>query len=371
VNGGTRTRRRPCASKVIRSYGFDLHGVRVALTYSVSAARTLAAVTGGSGMVRSDTKQRSKGLPSGVVNRDSSCGRDSWPFVSVIVPFFGSVASLTPTLQALERQTYPADRYEVAVVNNGARIDLEVLGRSFPRVIQVSEEQPGAYAARNRGVRATRGEILAFTDSDCLPAVDWLRRGVGALIDPADVEVVGGNITVFARDSERPNAVELHQLVHSFPQEYFVRALRFAMTANLFTYRRTFEQNGPFEAALLSGGDAEWGQRLCAKGARIRFAPAAEVRHPARRTLRGLIRQRRRTAGGRFERARGVGHPPLPLADVRSTYAKPFGRLAHYRSHPLLRSPGSRLRFLLVELVLFGVTKLETARLRLGGRPLR
>lgn len=302
---------------------------------------------------------------------DSSLGRDSWPFVSVVIPFFGSVASLTLALQALERQTYPADCFEVAVINNGACMDLEPLVRDFPRTIKVSEEQPGAYAARNHGVGATRGEILAFTDSDCIPAVDWLCRGVEALLDHPDIHVVGGNVTVFARNPERPNAVELHQLVHSFPQEYFVRTLRFATTANLFTYRRTFEQNGLFEAALLSGGDAEWCQRLCAKGAGIRFEPAAEVRHPARRTLRGLIRQRRRTAGGRFDRARGVGHPPLSLAGVRSTYANPFGRLAHYRSHPLMRSRGSRLRFLLVELVLYWVTKLETARLRLGGRPLR
>jgi cellulose synthase/poly-beta-1,6-N-acetylglucosamine synthase-like glycosyltransferase len=302
---------------------------------------------------------------------DAASGRDSWPFVSVVVPFFGSITSLALALQALEQQTYPADRYDVAVVINGGSVDIEPLARNSSHTIRVSEEQPGAYAARNRGVGATRGEILAFTDSDCIPAVDWLRRGVAALLDDPEVEVVGGNVTVFARDPDRPNAVELHQLVHSFPQEYFVRILRFATTANLFTYRRTFERNGPFEAALLSGGDAEWCQRLSARGGQIRFEPAAEVRHPARRTLRGLIRQRRRTAGGRFDRARGVGHPPLPLSGVQSTYANPFGRLAHYRSHPLMRSPGSQLRFLLVELVLYAVTKVETARLRRGGRPVR
>ena len=302
---------------------------------------------------------------------DSSSGGDAWPFVSVVVPLFGSAASITPTLQALERQTYPRDRYEVAVVNNGAGVDLEPLAHKFPRIIHVSEERPGAYAARNRGVRATRGEILAFTDADCIPALDWIRRGVEALLEHPEVDVVGGKVTMVARHPERPNAVELHQLVHAFPQEYFVHTLRFATTANLFTSRRVFEQNGAFEAALLSGGDAEWCQRLCAKGGQIRFAPAAEVRHPARRTLRGLIRQRRRTTGGRFDRARGVGHPPLPLTGVRSTYDNPFGRLAHYGSHRLLGSPGSRLRFLLVDLVLYSVTKLEAARLRLGGTPLR
>ena len=302
---------------------------------------------------------------------DSSPGRDSWPVVSVVIPFFGSVASITPTLQALERQTYPADHYEVAVVNNGARVDLESLARSFPRTIRVSEERPGAYAARNRGILATRGDVLAFTDADCIPATDWLRRGVEALLDHPEADVVGGTITVFARDPKRPNAIELHQLVHAFPQEYFVHTLRFALTANLFTYRRTFDQTGLFEAALLSGGDAEWCQRLCARGGQIRFEPAVEVRHPARRTLHGLIRQRRRTTGGRFNRARGVGHPPLPLTGVRSTYADPFGRLAHYRSHPLLQSPASRCRFLAVELLLYWVTKLETARLRVGGHPLR
>ena len=98
---------------------------------------------------------------------------------------------------------------------------------------------------------------------------------------------------------------------------------------------------------------------------------SAEVKHPARRTLRQLIRQRRRTLGGRFQRRQGVGHPPHPLDGTDFSYNCPFRRVAQHASHALLSRPRDMLRFGTVELLLYAVAKLEMARLSLGGKPAR
>lgn len=287
------------------------------------------------------------------------------------MPLHGALPGLIDLVAALAAQSYPPERFEVVLVDNGAGIDALRLVRRELWLRCVRESRPGSYAARNRGVAVADGDIVAFTDADCLPAPDWLAAGVAALEAPPPADLVGGRVVVRARDAARPNLVERHQLVQAFPQEHFVRALRFAVTANLFARRRLFEDHGPFEAALFSGGDAEWCQRVAASGATIRYAAAATVIHPAHHRWRSLARQRRRTTGGRHLRARGVGHPPLPLDGVRSSYSRPFARVAHFRDHPLLPSWRAQAGFLAVELFLLAVTRIEQARLRFGGHPVR
>ncbi|MGH7859534.1 MAG: glycosyltransferase family A protein, partial [Candidatus Binatia bacterium] len=115
------------------------------------------------------------------------------PLVSVVVPTFGDAEGLGRCLAALELQTYPADRYEVVVVDNGSRPAVVLPESRRARRLEI-EPKPGSYAARNRGVRSSRGEIFAFTDADCAPRADWLEQGVAALgIDPA-VHPVAGRI---------------------------------------------------------------------------------------------------------------------------------------------------------------------------------
>jgi glycosyltransferase involved in cell wall biosynthesis len=294
-----------------------------------------------------------------------------WPRVSIVVPAFRQVDALSKCLGALARQTYPGRRYEVIVVENGSPLDPTAIAHGNLRLRLARECRPGSYAARNRGIALARGDIIGFTDADCVPADTWIESGVQALLEDSGTEVVGGRVTVFPEDPTRLTAVELHQLIRAFPQERFIRSLKFATTANLFTYRRTFERIGGFEADLMSGGDAEWGQRFHAAGGKVLYSELAEVKHPARRTLRQLIRQRRRTMGGRFQRRQGVGHPPHPLDGTDFSYNSPFRRVAQHASHALLSRPRDMLRFGTVELLLFAVAKLELVRLSLGGKPAR
>src|SRR5262245_61424835 len=94
------------------------------------------------------------------------------PFVSVIIPVFGDVEPLATCLDHLEHQTYSRACFEVIVADNGCPdLARAVRGRDV-RVVR--EPKPGSYAARNAGLAIAAGEIIAFTDADCLPSADWI-----------------------------------------------------------------------------------------------------------------------------------------------------------------------------------------------------
>lgn len=215
------------------------------------------------------------------------------PFVSVIIPHLNDHDRLLSCLRALDRQTYPHNRFEIIVVDNGSRLPIDPIIQRFPRAKGALELEKGCGSARNRGVAEARGNIFAFTDSDCLPDPGWLENAIAYLIT-GKADVVGGDIKVFCRDEHAPTDVELFDKVFGFEQARYVRWKHFAAGANIVTTRAVFEENGPF----LNGTqpeDLEWGKRAWKKGFRIAFAPDAVIRHPARRSWLELQRKVDRT----------------------------------------------------------------------------
>ncbi len=237
------------------------------------------------------------------------------PFVSVIIPVLDDQPRLDRCLAALAAQSYPGDRFEVVVVDNGSDPPIQVPpGRA--RV--VVDPRPGSYAARNTGVQAARGTVLAFTDADCLPEPEWLERGVARLRAVPRCGLVGGAIELFPRDQDRPTAAELCELMTGFPQQRFVERDRFGATANVFTTREVVDQVGGFDPSLMSAGDVDFGTRVHAAGYRIVYGPDARVRHPARSSMRTLLQKVVRVEVGLREleaaRARrSVEYTPAPF----------------------------------------------------------
>lgn len=94
--------------------------------------------------------------------------------ISVIVPVFNTGPYLDRLVEALLGQEYPREHFELLFVDNGSSDNsVEFLGR-YPEIRVLHESERGSYAARNRGLREARGEIIAFTDSDCFPVPGWL-----------------------------------------------------------------------------------------------------------------------------------------------------------------------------------------------------
>ena len=220
------------------------------------------------------------------------------PTVSVIIPVFENAAGLRVCLDALSRQTVCRSRYEVIVVDNGSHASIECACRPYSGVIFSQEERRGSYAARNKGILLSQGQILAFTDSDCIPEPDWIERGVARLAAADGCAIVAGNIRVFLSDPSNPSSVELYESVFAFDVRRYVAVDKFGPTANLWTSRAVVDAIGPFNERLKSGGDFEWGQRAFHAGFIPCFAEDVIVRHPARRTFAELDRKLKRVAGG-------------------------------------------------------------------------
>jgi len=220
----------------------------------------------------------------------------SHPPVSVIVPVWNDPAGLASCLSALRSQDYPANQLEIVIVDNDSHPPL--LLRDSPGMRVLRERAPGSYRARNRGIEAAGGEVFAFTDSDCVPSMDWVSAGVRRLLALSNPGLVAGAVEVVPTDRSHPTLVELYEMVLAFPQQAYVSRGHFGATCNLFTCRDVVAAVGPFRADLTSGGDAEWGWRVHSAGRMLAFAGDAVVFHPARRTMAALIRKARRVAGG-------------------------------------------------------------------------
>jgi len=238
--------------------------------------------------------------------------------VSVIVPVYND-PRLPDCLDALARQALPDGwRLETVVVDNGSDEPVSRLGAMWPDVTFVLETKQGSYAARNTGLTVTMGEVVAFTDSDCRPARDWLLVALGRLTDDASLAAVAGRVLTVFPTGRPTTAPGWWDKLEAFPQQKYV-ANGYGVTANLIVLREAGAAVGWFDASFVSGGDADFGQRLTASGRVLAYEDDAVVAHPARTTWPELLAKARRTAQGRarMEHLRGRG----VLGYVVSTYS--------------------------------------------------
>jgi glycosyltransferase involved in cell wall biosynthesis len=257
------------------------------------------------------------------------------PFVSVVIPVLDDLPGLRRCLEALEGQSYPRARFEVIVVDNGSRPAVRSsLPAAAGRTI-LEEAQPGSYRARNRGVQAAAGEILAFTDADCVPDRDWLAAGVRRLAGATRTLVAGG-IEIFYADAARPTLTEQYDRKVHLDQKRYAEELHFGATANLFAPAEAPRREGGFLDRLHSCGDLEWGRRLHARGWQVLYVPEALVRHPARRRLGAMLRKARRIARGLHDIGEPLGTPTASLRRFRAVW----GKVASDGELSLLRKAG-------------------------------
>jgi GT2 family glycosyltransferase len=243
--------------------------------------------------------------------------------VSVLVPHYQDIAGLDLCLTALHAQTYPREDFEIIVADNNspcglAEVERVIAGRA--KLIQVLEK--GAGPARNGAVAASAGQILAFTDSDCVPEPQWLSEGIAAL---ADYDFVGGRVDVLVDDPERPTPTEAFERVFAFNFEDYILNKGFTGSGNLFVPRVVFDKVGGFRTGVSE--DAEWSFRARDMGFRLGFAPEAAVGHPARRSWHELKAKWLRVNSESFQLA--ATQPQGKLKWLARGLAMPASAIAH------------------------------------------
>jgi GT2 family glycosyltransferase/exo-beta-1,3-glucanase (GH17 family) len=236
------------------------------------------------------------------------------PRISVIVCTYNGTATLRACLESLVR-LHDAD-FEVLLIDDGSTEDIEGLAKNFPQVRYVRQEHAGLSVARNLGASLATGEILAYTDDDCIADEDWLKYLMLGLEDPQWVAAGGPNIPPEPRN--RTEAVvgaapgaPAHVLLTDNEAEHLPGC-------NLAIRKTALEAIGGFRPQYqVAGDDVDVCWRLREAGGKLHFVPGAMVWHHRRYMVGAYLRQQR--GYGRAEALLMKDHPERfgPLGGAR------------------------------------------------------
>lgn len=211
--------------------------------------------------------------------------------ISVIVPVFNASAWIESCIRALLNQDYDPGRYEIIMVDNNSSDDSAAIIQRHDRIRLLHEPQQSSYAARNLGVRQSFGDLLAFTDADCVPEPDWLGVIDRAMRNLQTQVILGARAFV---PSSR--ALGLIAAYENARVEYILTNRRkrsyFAFTNNMAVRRTAFERYGPF-GAVTRGGDTLFFQKLAeAEGPEAaEWSPEMRIRHLELRSAGAYLRR--------------------------------------------------------------------------------
>jgi len=201
-----------------------------------------------------------------------------WPRVTVVVPARNAEKTISECLVSLVNLDYPKDRLEVLVVDNGSVDRTREIASRFPVTVLVQDRIQSSYAARNAGLARATGEIVAFTDADCVATQGWLKELVRGCEDPA-VGCFAGEVFPYHIDTIIDGYLDSIGFM-SQRQLLDYRPLPRAMTANLAFRREVFDKIGLFDAGAISGGDSEMVIRMVTRtGWKIAYRGDAVVYH--------------------------------------------------------------------------------------------
>ena len=207
--------------------------------------------------------------------------------ISVVIPHLNQHDMLDRCLASLVDGTRQPD--EIVVVDNGSHELPTAVCARHPGVRLLSESTPGPGPARNTGVAATDGDVVAFIDADCLADAGWVASVETAFRDPS-AAVLGGDVRIAYASSARLTALEAYESVYAYRMDLYIRREGYTGTGNLAVRRDVLNAVGPF-AGIGVAEDRDWGRRATAAGFDLRYVPSMRVYHPARPTFAELTRK--------------------------------------------------------------------------------
>lgn len=224
--------------------------------------------------------------------------------ISVIIPHLNQPEMLRHCLHSVWAGQRKPD--EVIVVDNGSSQSPNVVISAFPRTALLTESTPGPGPARNCGVSAAVGEILAFIDADCSADPNWLLEGERAM-RASRQDILGGDVRIAISNPMRLTVLEAYESVYAYRMDRYIAEQRFTGTGNLLVSRHVLNDVGPF-AGLEVAEDRDWGHRAAALGYRIQFIAGMRVYHPARQGFDALYAKWDRQLGHDYTLARRRGY---------------------------------------------------------------
>jgi len=210
------------------------------------------------------------------------------PFVSIVVPVYNGERTIGNCINSLLSLNYSSSNIEIIIVDNNSKDATYKIIQKYPVISLTETRIQSSYASRNTGIQRSRGEIIAFTDSDCIADNDWILKAVECFQDKK-IGCVAGKIEGYSPS----NYIEQYLVRTGALSQGSTRFLPYAQTANALYRRDVFNTIGNFEEKWISGGDADLTWRmLLHSGYGIAHRDDALIYHVHRSTLKGFFRQR-------------------------------------------------------------------------------
>jgi glycosyltransferase involved in cell wall biosynthesis len=180
-------------------------------------------------------------------------------------------------------------------------LDLDLTQYPFP-IRKFHEPTPGSYAARNKGIQVSKGKVLAFTDSDCLPDRNWLSTAFDVFEQDFknEIGILTGPVPLFYKNPKSLTDAEVYEKHTGFTTEAYAKEGH-AITANWFSYKSVMEEFGGFNPQLKSNGDSDLSGKISQKH-QIVYCPDLVVHHPSRYYTIELVNKYKRILGGTYLR---------------------------------------------------------------------
>ena len=217
------------------------------------------------------------------------------PSVTVIVPVKNGEQTIQPLLESLQNLDYDPKKVEVVVVDGNSKDKTREIVKKYP-VKLVIENKKGINLARNMGIKNSNGEIIVFTDSDCIVPSNWVTKIVENFKDP-QVSCVGGSAIALDNDFVSQYADNsIVRLMPVFKKREELKQVKpfFGHPAgcNMAFRRKAVEEVGFFDEQIQYGFDeVEFADRICRAGYKMVLDPEVSVWHKHRSTFGEFLKQ--------------------------------------------------------------------------------
>jgi glycosyltransferase involved in cell wall biosynthesis len=197
------------------------------------------------------------------------------PLVSIIIPTYNRKHMLKEAIESLFDQTYPKDEYEIIVCDDGSTDGTEFLVKEMMKnslypLRYFKQENQGPAVARNLGINNARGEIIGFTDDDCIPSSTWIEK---AIPNFENIDVIGVMGCVLPLGDIKK---KWYNSVHTFK---ITEKDIFYGTGNIFYRKQTLLEVGGFDSEFKILEDLDMADRILKKGYKIDFNKDVMVHH--------------------------------------------------------------------------------------------
>jgi len=236
-------------------------------------------------------------------------GQNDLPFISVVIPVKNAARFLPKCLDSLNNLNYPKDKYEVIISDSDSTDGTRQIAVSMGAKV-VDAGGPSVCAGRNSGFKASKGEIVAFSDADCVMDKDWLANAVKYFAD-RDVACVGGvslvpeDETAFGKACGFIFSYSLFTGGSTYGMDFpKVREVKHNPGCNAIYRRSSLERVMPVDERITDGEDVVMNKRLSDMGYKFLFTPDTKLWHYRSSTPKRFWKQKIHYGIGRVMIAR-------------------------------------------------------------------